>query len=52
MSVLENAWAIPCRVRDYVGIICSKIKNTRKALKNQSRNTCYSVMAPEKTGGV
>jgi hypothetical protein len=25
MSVVENAWAIPCRVRDYAGIISSKL---------------------------
>jgi hypothetical protein len=35
---VENAWAIPCRARDYAGIISLKIKNTRKALKNWSRN--------------
>jgi hypothetical protein len=38
MSVVENAWAIPCRVRDYAGIISSKLKNTKNALKNWSRN--------------
>jgi hypothetical protein len=38
MSVVENAWAIPCRVRDYAGIISLKPKNTKNALKNWSRN--------------
>jgi hypothetical protein len=39
MNVVENAWAIPCRARDCAGIISSKLKNTRKALKNWSKNT-------------
>jgi hypothetical protein len=38
LSMVENAWAIPCRARVYAGIISPKIKNTRKALKNWSRN--------------
>jgi hypothetical protein len=39
MNMVENAWAIPSRARDCAWIISSKLKNTRKALKNWGRNT-------------
>jgi hypothetical protein len=39
MSIVEIAWAIPCRAIDRACVISSKLKNTRKALKNWSKNT-------------